>query len=242
MQKQQIQAPFFEVGPKAYLYGQDALDLALVAEEASLKSGVSVIYTPQLTDLALISRKTQHLYLCAQHMDALRPGKGQGQILPEAVRAAGATCVMLNHAEHPTTVAALRAAVERAREVGLWSIACADSIIEARAIAAMNPDILVVEPSELIGTGVTSDERLISASTKAVKEINPDIQVLQGAGISSADDVYRTIFAGADATGSSSAICKAADPAGMLREMLAAARQAYNDRTQSASERLIFRQ
>ena len=87
-----------------------------------------------------------------------------------------------------------------------------------------------VEPSELIGTGVTSDEQLISASTRAVKEINPEIQVLQGAGISNADDVYRTIFAGADATGSSSAICKAADPAKMLREMLAAARQAYNDR------------
>ncbi len=231
MLKQRIQAPFFEVGPKAYLYGQDALELAQVAEEASLKSGVSVIYTPQLTDLALISRKVQHLYLCAQHMDALRPGKGQGSILPEAVRAAGATCVMLNHAEHPMTVAALRAAIERAREVGLWSIACADSITEAQAVAAMSPDILVVEPSELIGTGVTSDEQLISASTRAVKEINPEIQVLQGAGISNADDVYRTIFAGADATGSSSAICKAADPAKMLREMLAAARQAYNDRT-----------
>ena len=129
------------------------------------------------------------------------------------------------------TVAALRAAIERAREVGLWSIACADSIAEAQAVAAMSPDILVVEPSELIGTGVTSDEQLISASTRAVKEINPEIQVLQGAGISNADDVYRTIFAGADATGSSSAICKAADPAKMLREMLAAARQAYNDRT-----------
>ena len=231
MLKQRIQAPFFEVGPKAYLYGQDALELAQVAEEASLKSGVSVIYTPQLTDLALISRKVQHLYLCAQHMDALRPGKGQGSILPEAVRAAGATCVMLNHAEHPMTVAALRAAIERAREVGLWSIACADSIAEAQAVAAMSPDILVVEPSELIGTGVTSDEQLISASTRAGKEINPEIQVLQGAGISNADDVYRTIFAGADATGSSSAICKAADPAKMLREMLAAARQAYNDRT-----------
>lgn len=231
MLKQRIQAPFFEVGPKAYLYGQDALELAQVAEEASLKSGVSVIYTPQLTDLALISRKVQHLYLCAQHMDALRPGKGQGSILPEAVRAAGATCVMLNHAEHPMTVAALRAAIDRAREVGLWSIACADSITEAQAVAAMSPDILVVEPSELIGTGVTSDEQLISASTRAVKEINPEIQVLQGAGISNADDVYRTIFAGADATGSSSAICKAADPAKMLREMLAAARQAYNDRT-----------
>lgn len=237
MLTEKIQAPFFEVGPKAYLYGRDALELARVAEDASMESGVSVIYTPQLTDLALISQNIRHLYLCAQHMDSLRPGKGQGSILPEAIRAAGARCVMLNHAERPVTVAALRATIDRAREVGLLSVVCADSIVEAQAVAAMSPDILVVEPSELIGTGITSDEQLISASTKAVKAVNPEIQVLQGAGISNADDVYRTIFAGADATGSSSAICKAPDPASMLREMLAAARQAYDDRTNSNLQR-----
>ena len=230
MLKQRIQAPFFEVGPKAYLYGQDALELAQVAEEASLKSGVSVIYTPQLTDLALISRKVQHLYLCAQHMDPIPMGKGQGSILPEAVKAAGARCVMLNHAERPMTLENLCKAVGRAREIGLMSVVCASSCAEAAMLAELNPDILVVEPTELIGTGVTSDVELVRASTEAVKRVNPEIQVLQGAGISTPEDVYRTIFAGADATGSSSAICKAEDPAKMLREMLLAAQQAYRDR------------
>lgn len=229
--EERIRAPFFEVGPKAYLYGDDALELARIAEEASASSGVSVIYTPQLTDLYNISRHVSGLYLCAQHMDALRPGKGQGSILPEAVCAAGARCVMLNHAERPLTLSALCASVERAREVGLISIVCADSIKEARAAAELSPDIVVVEPTELIGTGVTSDRELIVASTRAVKDVNPAIQVLQGAGISTAEDVYRTILAGADATGSSSAICKAADPGKMLREMLAAARQAFDERT-----------
>ena len=37
---EKIQVPFFEVGPKAYLYGQDALDLAIEAEQASLETGV----------------------------------------------------------------------------------------------------------------------------------------------------------------------------------------------------------
>lgn len=230
MSKLTIKAPFFEVGPKAYLYGKDALDLAKVAEEASKETGVSVIYTPQLTDLYLISQNTSGLYLCAQHMDALKIGKGQGSILPEAVKAAGAKCAMLNHAEKPISIAALNGAVKRAAEVGLMSIVCADSIAEAQAVAQLNPDIIVVEPTELIGTGVTSDEQLIIASTKAVKDVNPEIAVLQGAGISNADDVYRTIRAGADATGSSSAICKAADPAKMLREMLQAAKQAYAER------------
>lgn len=229
--RERIRAPFFEVGPKAYLYGQAALELARVAQDASRETGVSVIFTPQLTDLRLIAEGAARLFLCAQHMDALRPGKGQGSILPEAVRAAGAKCVMLNHAERPLSLAALRATLERAREVGLISIVCADSIAEARAAAALSPDIVVVEPSELIGTGVASDGQLVAASTRAVKGVNPNIGVLQGAGISRAEDVYRTILAGADATGSSSAVCRASDPARMLREMLAAARQAYDERT-----------
>lgn len=225
-----ISAPFFEVGPKAYLHGEAALRLAQAAQRAARETGVAVIFTPQLTDLRLIAEKTHGLYLCAQHMDPLRPGKGQGSILPEALVDAGAKCAMLNHAERPMTYADLRRAVARAREVGLISVVCADSCAEAAAVALLGPDVVVVEPAELIGSGVTSDSALVAASTQAVKRVDPGIQVLQGAGISTPEDVYRTIYAGADATGSSSAICRAADPEQMLMDMLRAARQAYDDR------------
>ena len=228
--QKKIAPPFFEVGPKAYLYGKEALALARDALRASQETGVSVIYTPQLTDLRLIAENVHGLYLCAQHMDPIEPGKGQGSILAEALKDAGADCAMLNHAERPMTLNALVRSVERAREVGLLSVVCADSCKEAAMLAMLAPDILVVEPTELIGTGVTSDEALVRASTEAVKAVNPEIQVLQGAGISSPDDVYRTIFAGADATGSSSAICKAEQPGKMLKDMLLACRLAYEDR------------
>lgn len=228
-----IRPPFFEVGPKAYMCGQQALELARVAEEASRETGVSVIFTPQLTDLHLIAENTSGLYLCAQHMDPLYPGRGQGSILPEAVKASGARCVMLNHVERPVALDALARTIERAREVDLISIVCASSCAQAVACAAFLPDIIVVEPAELIGTGVSSDQALVEASTRSVKKVSKKIQVLQGAGISSAEDVYRVIFAGADGTGSSSAICKASDPKKMLREMLAAAMQAYRDRVKA---------
>ena len=35
-----IKAPFFEIGPKSYLYGQDVIDLAIAADKASEKYGV----------------------------------------------------------------------------------------------------------------------------------------------------------------------------------------------------------
>ena len=226
-----IDPPFFEIGPKAYLYGQDALALAVAAQEASRTYGVKCIFTPQLTDIHLIAQNTRGLILCAQTMDPIPVGRGQGKILPEAVKAAGADCVMLNHAECPLPLGDIRACILRAREVGLYSIVCADSIAEAGAVTLLGPDIVVAEPSELIGTGTASDEEYVRVSTEAVKKVNPEVYVLQAAGISTPEDVYRVIRAGADATGSSSAVCKAADPARMLREMLQAARQAYDERT-----------
>lgn len=50
------------------------------------------------------------------------------------------------------------------------------------------------------------------------------------AGIAGGEDVYNTIIAGADATGSSSGAAKAADRAAMVDEMIAACRKAWNER------------
>lgn len=226
-----IQAPFFEIGPKAYMYGDEALALAKAAEAASKEFGITCIFTPQLTDIHLIAQNTNGLLICAQKIDPIPVGRGQGSILAEAVKAAGASGAMLNHVECASKIADIRACILRCREVDLFSIVCADSIAEASAIARLGPDIIVAEPSELIGTGTASDEEYVLASTKAVKDVDPSIYVLQGAGISNADDVYRVIRAGADATGSSSAVCKAKDPAKMIREMFQAARQAYDERS-----------
>jgi len=40
------------------------------------------------------------------------------------------------------------------RELGLESLACADSVTEAKALAALKPDFIAVEPPELIGKGL----------------------------------------------------------------------------------------
>ena len=58
---------------------------------------------------------------------------------------------------------------------------------------------------------------------------NPNILVLTAAGIAGGEDVYNTIIAGADATGSSSGVAKAADRPAMVDEMIAACRKAWDD-------------
>ena len=226
-----IKAPFFEIGPKSYLYGQDVIDLAIAADKASEKYGVDIIFTTPIVEIARVKAATKHIHVFAPHMDPIVPGRGLADVLPESLVAAGAEGVMLNHVEKPLTLATLKATIKRAEEVGLTTIVCADSIVEAGMIAKLNPDIIVAEPSELIGTGLTSGPEYVAAAAKSVKDVNPDILVLTAAGIANGQEVYNTIIAGADATGSSSGVAKAADRAAMVDEMIGAVRRAWDERS-----------
>ena len=225
-----IKAPFFEIGPKSYLYGQDVIDLAIAADKASEKYGVDIIFTTPIVEIARVKAATKHIHVFAPHMDPIVPGRGLADILPESLVAAGAEGVMLNHVEKPLDFDTLAKTIVRAEEVGLTTIVCADSMADASKIATLNPDIIVAEPSELIGTGISVGPEYVEAATKCVKDVNADILVLTAAGIANGQDVYNTIIAGADATGSSSGIAKAPDRAAMVDEMIAAVRKAWDER------------
>jgi triosephosphate isomerase len=229
--KFRIEPPFFEMGPKAYYYGPEMLDFSKAIDSACKKYDVRVILTPQYTDIPTIARETENVFVFAQHMDSLPVGRGQGAVLPEAVKAAGAVGVILNHSEKPVCISEINKTIKRADSLGLASMVCADTIEEAAAIAHLAPNIIVVEQPELIGTGKIGDMEYIRRSIEVIHSINPEIQILNAAGISSADDVYRIIKAGAMATGSSSAIFKAGDPITMAEEMLRAVRMAWDELT-----------
>ncbi len=228
----QITPPFFEIGPKAYVYGLEALELARHADAMSQRYEVQIILTPQYVDIWPIAREMKRLLVFAQHMDSLRIGRGIGSVLPEAVKAAGAAGVLLNHVEKRLPINELSETMRRADEVGLATMVCADNLDDAVAIARMQPNIIIAESPELIGVGKREpdDPQTIRRINQAVWEINPEIRVLHGAGISCGQDVYEIMAAGAQGTGSTSGILKAPDPFAMLEEMIRAARQAW-DRT-----------
>ena len=119
--------------------------------------------------------------------------------------------------------------IARADEVGLGTIVCADTVEDVKKIAKMGPNLIVAEPTDLIGTGQTSDSNYVIETIKTVNEINPDIMVLQGAGISNGQDVYNTIKLGAQATGTTSGIMKSDRPYEMVEEMLYNLRKAWDE-------------
>jgi triosephosphate isomerase len=225
-----ITPPFFEIGPKAYLYGKDVLRLARHADRMSAKYHVQIIFTPQYVDIPLLAHNTRHLLIFAQHMDSLPIGRGIGSVLPEAVKVAGAAGVLLNHAEKKLTHEELERTIHRADEVGLASMVCADNLEEALKVARMSPNIIVAESPDLIGVGKRgeNDRASVARINTAIWDVNPDIRVLHGAGISCGQDVYNIIAAGSQAAGSTSGIIKASAPFAMLEEMIRSVRTAWD--------------
>lgn len=225
-----LEPPFFQIVIKTYLYGDDVLSLALAADAASKKYDVDVIFTAPIVELRRVAEATERIFVFAPHMDPIIPGRGVADILPESLVAAGAKGVVLNHSEKPLPLSVLAQSIRRADEVGLATMVFADAVAELAAVAQLKPNIIVAEPTGLIGTGQASDPAYVSDSIRAVRDVNPAIFVLQGAGISSGEDVYRVIRAGAEATGASSGICRARNRAEMVEEMIGAMRRAWDER------------
>ncbi|MGX7148959.1 triose-phosphate isomerase [Enterococcus ureasiticus] len=220
MKKRVIRSPFFCVNPKAYLYGEKALKMAKKADELAEKYDIDIFFTVQYVDVYRIAKETSRLIITVQHMDSLTVGPGMGYILPEGLVEAGVQATFLNHAEHPVSINQLVTIMKRAEELGISVIACADSIAEAQAIATLKPDVMVCEPTELIGTGKVSDLTYMEETNQAVKSVSPNTFVLQAAGISTVKDVRKAIKSGADGTGGTSGIVCAADPIQTLEEMV----------------------
>ncbi|MBL1229094.1 triose-phosphate isomerase [Enterococcus sp. BWB1-3] len=215
-----LRTPFFCVNPKAYLYGDSSLKLAITADCLAEKYDVDIFFTVQHADAYRIALQTKNLIITVQHMDYLEQGPGMGYILPEALAKIGVQATFLNHAEYPITYNELKKTIERAKQVGIKTIVCADSLEEGKAAALLEPTVIVCEPTELIGTGQTSDRTYMEQTKQAIKEISKEVYVLQAAGISTVEDVRQALLSGADGTGGTSGIVCADNPEAVLSQMI----------------------
>lgn len=225
-----IRTPFLVVNPKSYLYGKRSLDLALAADKIAKETGIEMFFTCPFADIRYISGNTTNVIVTAQHMESLKPGRGMGHVLPESLKEAGAKAVFLNHAENPMTVAELSKTIERARELDIKTIVCADSVSEAVALSKFNPDIILAEPTELIGTGKTADNSYVIETTEKIREMSPNTLVMIASGVTTAEDVYNVIKLGADGTGGTNGILGAPDPKKRIEEWAEAMVRAIKDK------------
>ncbi len=227
----QIKTPVLFINFKTYEQstGENAVKLAKAAEEAANEVGALVVLVVQAADLRLVSSSVS-LPVFAQHIDPVSFGSNTGKTLPEAVKAAGATGTVLSHAENKQNNEFIEKAMARAREMGFDVMVCAEDLERAKQIAAMNPkpDLIAVEPPELIGGDIsvsTAHPELITDSVKAIKEIAPGIEVITGAGIKNQGDVAKAIELGTVGVFVASGIVKAENQKEAIIDLLRGLKQ-----------------
>ena len=208
---------------KTYLEatGKRAIDLAKSAEKAARESGVSVIVVPQFTDIKPVSENVD-ITVFSQHLDPVKPGAYTGRILAEAVKSAGAEGSLLNHSERRIGTVEINSCVERCKEADLYSLVCADTAESGVNIARAKPDIIAVEPPDLIGTGISVSKarpELITDSLQRIRSVNSRVKVLCGAGITTSEDVSKAIQLGTEGVLVASSVVKSKNPDSVLSDM-----------------------
>ncbi|MBX8938585.1 triose-phosphate isomerase [Enterococcus gilvus] len=222
MKREQITPPFFTVSPKSYLVGNDLIELAKLTDQLAKEHESSIFFVAPATELVNIVQNTEHVIVTAQTADADGLGRGMGRTPLESLKANGVEATFLNHMEHQLTIKELSLTIKRAKELGIITIVCADTPEESAAVATLDPDIVLCEPDCLVGTGTLSDETYIAETIAAVREVNPEILIMEGAGITCGADVRRLISLGAQGTGISSTLALSENKDELLADLLGA--------------------
>ena len=203
--------------------GDKAVALAKLCDMVAKETGAKIVVAPQYTDIYRIVREV-NIPVYAQGVEDVKFGGYTASVLPEAVKAVGASGSLLNHSEKRLKLAEIEACIGKLKALGMVSIVCTNSISTTMAAAALGPDYVAVEPPELIGSGVSvadSKPEVISGSVEAVKKINPKVKVLCGAGISKGHDVKKALELGTEGVLLASGVIKAKDQKAVLMDLVA---------------------
>jgi triosephosphate isomerase (TIM) len=178
--------------------GDKILQLSQIAKDISNSNKVQIMIAPPQNCLFYLSQFIKLPLIC-QHIDDEKIGATTGFTIPELAKSYGAAGSLINHSEHRIEHAHIQNLVERLRKLNMTSIVCAATSKEVGELARLNPNMIAIEPPELIGTGKAVSKVNPSIITKSIKEAgkhSENIQVICGAGIVDKTDVQSAINLG----------------------------------------------
>ncbi len=201
--------------------GKRGVELAKIADQVSRDSGVTIAVAPQFTDLKTVTEAVE-IPVFSQHIDPIKPGAYTGHVLADAVKAAGASGTILNHSERRIKISEIEDILSLARVSDLASVVCTDTPGVSAAVASLSPDMIAIEPPDLIGTGVAVSKarpELITDAIKRIRSVNGSVDILCGAGVSTAEDVGKALELGTHGVLVSSSVVKGTNPGQLLENM-----------------------
>lgn len=202
--------------------GELGLKLAKICDDTAKEYKLDIFIAPQVSDIYRISKNVK-IPVFAQHIDAISYGSNTGHVLAEAIKEAGASGSLINHSEKRLTLADIEFCVRKLKELSMSSIVCSNNIETTKAIAALEPDFVAIEPPELIGSGIPVSKAqpdIVSNAVDAVRGISKKVKILCGAGISTWEDLKAAIDLGTDGVLLASGIVKAKDQKNALLNLI----------------------
>ena len=204
--------------------GDNTIKIAKDAENVSKETGVEIIISPPQPSLALLAKQTK-LKVISQHIDLKKPGATTGYYIAELIEKIGAYGSLINHSEHKVEMDEIRRSIEKLKELGLKSFVCTKTIKELKEIITLKPDIVAIEPPELIGTkkSISSENPiLIRECYDAIRKDAQNLQLVCGAGINTKEDIKIALENGATGILVSSSITKSNDWYNKIYELASA--------------------
>lgn len=197
--------------------GEKALELAKMHEEVAKKTGVQIAVCVQAVDLFRVA-SVVNIPVFAQHIDSGDYGANTGHIIAGAVKQAGASGTLLNHAEMQIPMEDVENSIKSAKNKGLISIVCANNTDAVKTIQTFKPDFIALEPPELIGGDVSVSKAQPEIIQKAVEVIG-DGELLVGAGVKNGNDVKKALELGAKGVLLASGVVKAKNRMDVLYDL-----------------------
>jgi len=196
---------------------ENAIKLAKIHQDVAKETGADIRVAVQAVDLHGVGQAV-NIPVMAQHIDPVGFGSNTGHILPEAVKSVGAEGTILNHSENRLERETLKRAIERAKEVGLITVVCAETPEEGASFLEFDPDYIAVEPPELIGGDISVSTAQPEIIENAAKLLGSE-KLLVGAGVKNGEDVRTCIKLGAKGVLLASGVTKAEDPKAVLMDL-----------------------
>ena len=214
--------PLVVVNFKTYhtAHGASAEDLARAM--ASIETDARMIAAVSAFDLSAVVAAAPNLEVWCQHLDPVGFGSNTGWLHPATAIERGASGALINHAEHKVSLEHVAMLLEQVPD-DFEICACAADIEEARALAALEPSFVAVEPPELIGGDVSvtsADPEIVSGTAQAVMDVSEVVGILCGAGVKSGSDVSKAIHLGTSGVLLASGVTKSDDPTSSLKDLV----------------------
>lgn len=201
--------------------GNAARDLAFTCEKVAKQADHEIGIAVQNTDISRLSSKVD-IPIFAQHADPDSFGSNTGSDIPATLAYNDADGVIINHSEDQMPLEDIETVIRNCHEEGLDTLVCVDDPGLAKNVAALEPDMIAYEPSELIGgdTSVTDAEpKLIRETLHNIRE-KRDVPLLVGAGVKDGEDVAKAQEIGCNGVLIASGVIKADDQASVLDELV----------------------